>query len=203
MMISSRLSFAVASMLVVFACKDKKKDPAVAVPPQGSDQLSVVKIDGPPPPPPPERCKLPKLTLDSPGCEPPCRGNSPMVNTFPINGLDGAGTGLCNPEGIQVMPGTLSGGGCAAGSTLRISDDKSELVAVDGGGGKCEGNRLKGASFTVRSIDGEATLKIDEVKDITVDDGQDAHTTPMQKMKGYKISDGDGKSLILVRNLSY
>src|SRR6185312_15884098 len=38
-------------------------------------------------------------------CPAPCSGNSPIVNAFPINGLDPAGIGTCNPEHIRIDPG--------------------------------------------------------------------------------------------------
>src|SRR5262245_37309889 len=70
-------------------------------------------------------CKKPTVvTLFDPNdpCEPPrCGGgNSPVTNTFLINGLSIEGRGECNPAGIQLLPRSLSGGGCRSGADLTI-----------------------------------------------------------------------------------
>ena len=44
-----------------------------------------------------------------PACpRPSCGGNSPVINTFPVNGL--RPDGECNHEGAQLMPESLTGG---------------------------------------------------------------------------------------------
>jgi hypothetical protein len=123
-----------------------------------------------------------------------CGGNSPIVNAFPINGL--RPDGECDPEGVQLMPGSLSGGvnNKCDGSTLGVAHNALVGVKPDGSYA-CEGDALKGASFVVRSWvpkdkSGSAlrtlTIHITDVQPYTADNGEIRN--------GYRMI-GDGKSL--------
>jgi hypothetical protein len=79
-----------------------------------------------------------------------CGGNSATINSFPINGL--RLDGECNPDGVQLLPGSMLGGveDRCRGSTLTVRDN--QLVGVRRNGTvACEGHDLAGASFVVRS----------------------------------------------------
>lgn len=79
-----------------------------------------------------------------------CGENSPEVNTFPINGL--RSDGECNFQGVQLLPGSLSGGKGDAcnGSTLEIRNN--QLVGLRSNGTiACDKQQLEGASFTLQS----------------------------------------------------
>lgn len=79
-----------------------------------------------------------------------CGTNSPTVNGFPINGV--RSNGQCNSDGVQLIPGSLSGGQGerCTGATLDL--DGNELVGLNPDGTvRCRGAELKGASFEVRS----------------------------------------------------
>jgi len=119
--------------------------------------------------------------LSDGGCPAPCPGNSPVVNTFPINGFDVGGGGVCNPEGVQVLPGTAHGPGCPGNGNLVFESDR--LVVVSNGV-RCEHqDMLQGLSFTVRSWNGHQTvLTITRVSQIA-----DATHPPSYQREAYRI----------------
>ena len=107
---------------------------------------------------------------------PPRDCNGPIANQFPINGLTTTGEGKCSPQGTQLMPGSLSGGGCGHGADLRFmapSDpSESKLVGIRDGEVVCAGVQLRGASFEVRSHNGAVALFT--IKDVRPPDGDRA-----------------------------
>lgn len=103
------------------------------------------------------------------GCRLPCPSNSPIVNSFPVNGLDGSGLGACNPEQVRVQPGT-------AGRPNKCADGSLEFIAATGTiaiknsqGATCAGSDLQDASFTVESVAGHVKLTIKEVMQVPDD----------------------------------
>jgi hypothetical protein len=114
-------------------------------------------------------------------------GNSAFTNIFPVNGLSANGSAECNKNGIKLLPGSLHGGGCAAGLTLDIDVSGKRLIGrPDGPGSPCEGPQLEGASFVVRSPWQELPLKISKVK--SFDENEETY-------EGYQITDLDGENL--------
>ena len=103
-------------------------------------------------------------------------GNSPYTNIFPVNGLNS--TGKCNADRIQLVPGTLHGGGCPDATDLELETWHSRLVGRKGGTVVCAGAELAQAMFTVRTTAGSVELTIDEVRDFI--EGPHAY-------EGYKI----------------
>lgn len=85
-----------------------------------------------------------------------CGSNSPLINTFPINGLHTEG--CKNGERIALV-GTLEGGtGCTG---LILDADRSGLIGRSlVGGQSCNGGALKGASFTVHVWPKDVDMKI-------------------------------------------
>jgi hypothetical protein len=82
-------------------------------------------------------------------CKPnDCGHNSPVANTFPIDGFS-IKPGGCNDEHVQVLPRSLHGGGCGSGADLDVDGDV--LIGRRGGKEVCRGEQLAGASFIVRS----------------------------------------------------
>jgi hypothetical protein len=114
------------------------------------------KPDGSAPEPDAGLCKEPRPPICEFGS---CGVNSPVVNSFPVNGL--RPDAECNPEGVQLLPGSLKGGkndkckderpdGRVYGATLDVREN--ELVGMRRDGTiACAGDDLEGASFTVRS----------------------------------------------------
>lgn len=80
-----------------------------------------------------------------------CGTNSPVVNGFPINGL--RGDGQCNEEGVRLVPRSMQGGvdNACAGLTLGVENNKLVGRKANGLVGRCQGDKLAGASFEVRS----------------------------------------------------
>lgn len=114
-----------------------------------------------------------------------CGGNSPAVNTFPVNGV--RPHGQCDREGIQLMPGSLQGGGCGQGADL--TNDGNVLIGVRDGAEVCRAgdpaHDLVSATFDVRSFNGTTlTITISESRMLTT------YTT----YRGYKLTVG-GTSL--------
>ncbi len=110
-------------------------------------------------------------------------GNSPHINTFPINGL--SPTGECNDDRVQLIPGSLSGPHCPAGSSLDFDPYKRRLIGRTATQLTCEGTNLKDATFKVRGpADNDVVLKIAEVR------GLKKHP----EYEGYKIVHGNDTS---------
>jgi ADYC domain-containing protein len=129
------------------------------------------------------RCPLIHPT-DGP-CRPPeCTGNSPITNTFPVNGLAVGGTGICNPVDIQLIPQSLQGGGCRSGTDLTIDSSGTKLVGMRGGSIVCHDEELAGSSFIVRSNLATITFTIAEVRHFATDDPGHRDVT------GYRIEIG-------------
>jgi hypothetical protein len=128
-----------------------------------------------PPPPALQACKDP---IDHRLCDTSsCGTNAPAVNGFPITGV--RPNGQCNSDGVQMIPGSLSGGHAACdGTTLELEGNK--LVAVNSDGVVvCREGELEGASFEVRSWvdDGKSRKKsrrivIQDVAPYTPDHGE-------------------------------
>ncbi|MEP6859354.1 MAG: hypothetical protein ABJE66_01965 [Deltaproteobacteria bacterium] len=97
------------------------------------------------------------------GCTPPCPGNSPIVNSFPINGLDPAGIGTCNPEHIRIDPGNAGKPVKCPNGSVEYSAATGTLVIKNPSGGTCAGSDLVGASFVARTESGHVTLTIKDV----------------------------------------
>lgn len=116
------------------------------------------------------------------GCFPPnCIGNSPAANTFPINGLSAGGSGACNASGLQLVPGSLAGGGCPSGTSLTIDATGKRLVGTRSGAVVCERDQLAGATFAIRSASATLSLAIANVRRFTVD---------RETFEGYRIESG-------------
>jgi hypothetical protein len=112
-----------------------------------------------------EPCKLSQMDI----CTPPdCAPNSPATNTFPINGLSMDGRGECNQAHIQLIPQSLSGGGCRSGADLTLDKASGKLVGKRGGSQVCAGQELAGATFTVRSLSATAVFTIANVREFQV-----------------------------------
>src|SRR3569832_1056110 len=83
-------------------------------------------------------------------CPAPCSGISPIVNSFPINGLDSAGIGTCNPEHIRIDPGNAGKPVKCPNGSVQYSATTGPLVIKNPAGATCAGTDLIGASFTAR-----------------------------------------------------
>jgi len=101
------------------------------------------------------------------GCTAPCTGNSPIVNSFPINGLDPAGIGTCNPEHVRIDPGNAGKPVKCPDGSVEYSATTGTLVIKNSSGGTCAGADLVGTSFTARTNAGHVKLTIKEVVPIT------------------------------------
>jgi hypothetical protein len=92
-------------------------------------------------------------TRSDDGCKPlDCGGNSRVVNTFPVNGFTKGRQGACNIAGVQLLPQSLQGGGCGSGADLALDPTGTRLIGTRRGEVVCSGERLAGATFTVRSF---------------------------------------------------
>jgi len=136
-----------------------------------------------------------RLASDIDGsCPWPCPGNSPLVNSFPIDGLDIDGSGACTPEGVRVDPGTAGNSACGSGylqfvEFLHKGSDSDEIDARlqirNRAGATCAGSDLVGATFSVSSKKQTVTLKITDVADIPY--GVAIAGKPKQTHEGYRI----------------
>lgn len=88
-----------------------------------------------------------------------CGGNSPIINSFPINGLSKDEPGACNAQGVQLVPRSLQGGACGSGAELALDAAGGRLVGRRDGAVVCKGEQLTGATFIVRSF-AAATLEL-------------------------------------------
>lgn len=132
-------------------------------------------------------------------CKPnECGHNSPVANTFPINGFTTT-PGGCNPEQVQIVPKSLRGGACGSGGDL--GTDHGELVGKRNGKPVCRGQQLTGATFIVRSTlpsdpkvaqknTSSLTLTIANVRSFEVED----QNQTLQWHTGYRI-EAAGRSL--------
>src|SRR3569623_1928082 len=102
------------------------------------------------------------------GCTPPCPSNSPIVNSFPINGLDPAGIGTCNPEHVRIDPGNAGKPVKCPNGSVQYSATTGTLVIKHPAGATCAGTDLIGASFTARTDSGNVKLTIKDVITIPV-----------------------------------
>jgi ADYC domain len=156
--------------MVIIGCKGKPTPPTPKVeePKVGSDAGPTLTLCSPP-----EIHQILRNGVVSPYvCPPPCGGNSPMVNSFPVNGAAIHGDGACNPEGVQIVPNSVNNGKCAPGSNLTF--DGTNLVAVHGAD-KCQGDDLEHSTFEIRNSKGTSlTLEIAKVK-------------PVGSVQGYRI----------------
>ena len=109
-------------------------------------------------------------------------GNSPFTNVFPINGL--GANGACNPDGIQLLPGTLRGGGCANGADLTFDAATQKLTGTKNGRTVCEAAALEHATFLVRGISATPLeLTIAKVETFTPQDAAAGYAP----VEGYRI----------------
>src|SRR3569832_2433725 len=100
-------------------------------------------------------------------CPAPCSGNSPSVNFFPINGLDSAGIGTCNPEHIRIDPGNAGKPVKCPNGSVQYSTTTGTLVIRNSAGATCAGADLVGATFIARTNTKHVELTIKEVVSIT------------------------------------
>ena len=100
-------------------------------------------------------------------CPAPCSGNSPIVNSFPINGLDSAGIGTCNPEHIRIDPGNAGKPVKCPNGSVQYSTTTGTLVIRNSAGATCAGADLVGATFIARTNTKHVELTIKEVVSIT------------------------------------
>lgn len=119
-------------------------------------------------------------------CRPPCPSNSPVVNAFPVNGLDTAGSGQCNPEGVQVVPGSAHGSGCGSGS-LVFDADKRVLAVKTADGKLCAGEKIAHTSFTVQSFNNASVV-------FTIDARIELAGASGQKREAYRILASTGSA---------
>ncbi|HEY3801009.1 MAG TPA: ADYC domain-containing protein [Kofleriaceae bacterium] len=120
-------------------------------------------------------------------CGDPCGPNSPVTNTFPINGLKS--DGKCDPEGVRLVPGSLISDKCGSGATLEMRGNK--LVGTRAGSVVCAGSNLTNAQFKVRSyVPHEATYTITKVDDSLLVQG-----TTSDYLENYTIVGAAGTSL--------
>lgn len=129
-------------------------------------------------------CPGPEIEVN--GRCPPRDCNSPIANGFPINGLAATGEGVCNQQGTQLVPGSLSGGGCGRGADLMLSPPPDGyhgpvLVGKRDGVEVCAGQRLKDARFEIGSHNGASVLfTIEDVQQLE-DDGPEAYKITVGK----------------------
>lgn len=124
-----------------------------------------------------------KESIDG-SCPLPCPGNSPIVNAFPVNGLDGSGLGACNPERVRVEPGTAGKPKKCADGSLEFMAATGTLVIKNSKGDTCAGSDLQDASFTVESAGGHVKLTIKDVAPIPY---TDPNATTGDTREGYRI----------------
>lgn len=132
-------------------------------------------------------CKQPVGPQRAPdfACNPSdCGPNSPIVNSFPINGFSKQADGACNGSGVQLLPRSLQGGRCGHGADLGLDPSGTRLVGTRLGKVVCTGEQLTGATFQVRSF-ASATLEltISNVRPIVTSGGN-------AKFEGYRIESG-------------
>jgi hypothetical protein len=101
---------------------------------------------------------------------------------FPVNGL-GAG-GACNPDGIQLLPGTLHAGGCPDGADLTFDAIDKKLVGTKNGETVCEGVALEHSKFQIRG-DNLAPVEL-TIANVTSFEPQNA-ATGYPPVEGYRI----------------
>lgn len=139
-------------------------------------------------------------------CIQPCPDNSPIVNTFPINGLAIDGAGGCSPEGVQVLPASLTGPKCGTG-TFNLTAENGKLVGRNTSA-TCEGTDLEGSVFAVQGTNGtKVSFKIVKVQTIQLDDkgtGPDGYlierelvppSNPSAPTPGKSATSGDPNSM--------
>lgn len=166
-------SIALASGLA--GCKPTALTPAPAPAPEGPD-FSVTL------------CKLPIIPASGGCTTSDCGGNSPIVNSFPVNGFSKDASGVCNQLGVQLIPHSLEGGHCGRGAELGLDATGTRLIGTRQGQVVCTGEELTGASFLVRSF-AHATqaFLISNVRQIAMLDG--AH-----QYEGYRIESSGGSA---------
>lgn len=125
-----------------------------------------------------------------------CGANSPIINTFPINGL--RADGECNREGVQLLPGSMTGGvdNACEGATLDVRDGKLIGVRADGTVA-CSTKSLEGASFVARSwvkVPGSEQRNTLSIKIAKVVDGFSLGQDSSSRM-AYDLVGEDGASL--------
>src|SRR5580704_18410249 len=124
--------------------------------------------------------------MDGPCIPPNCPQNSPVANEFPIDGIDGNGSGACDPEGVQLVPGSLHGGNCGDSADLVV--DETHLIGKIGERTVCQDEGLVGAHFSVESWRGDSfEFKISRIKK---DLGFQGFS---EKREGYEIDDDYGR----------
>ena len=128
-----------------------------------------------------------------------CGANSETVNTFPTNGL--RPDGECNYDGVQLLPGSVTGGpsGKCNGTTLEVRDNRLVTVNVADGAVVCHDGDLKDASFVLQSWikrQGKyATLTVHIAQIIP-----GYHSDGIQHPRtAYKLTDDSGASLCTAR----
>lgn len=133
-------------------------------------------------------CKQPFFPQDGNCTTSDCGGNSPIVNSFPINGFSKDASGVCNQLGVQLIPHSLEGGHCGRGADLGLDATGTRLIGTRLGQVVCTGEELTGASFLVRSF-AQATqaFLISNVRQITMLDG-------VHQYEGYRIESGGGSA---------
>ena len=96
-----------------------------------------------------------------------CPGsNAPVVNTFPVNGLMGGESEGCNGEGMVLIPGSLTGGGCDGSASLTANN--GQLIGSRQGATVCADTKLVNASFEVARGDTSLVFKIEAVKQVSI-----------------------------------
>lgn len=131
--------------------------------------------------------------------------NSPIANSFPINGLTTTGAGACNPEHTQLMPGSLSGGGCGSGADLTVeaTPGLSGLSLVGKRDGKivCRDRQLEGATFRVRSYNEAVAVftidKVEQVKSNVTDLTYEAYRIEVGRKSACESEVADSVRLVL------
>lgn len=89
-------------------------------------------------------------------------GNSPYTNIFPANGL--SPIGKCNDDQIRLVPSSLSGPQCPAGTNLETDESHTHLVGRKNGKLACAGAQLKDATFEIGTLKHSVKLKIADVR---------------------------------------
>lgn len=120
------------------------------------------------------------------GCPIPCPGNSPLVNAFPINGLDSTGLGACGPEQVLIERGTAGNASCKNGN-LQFVDATGTIVIKNGTGETCAGSGLEGASFVAISDKDKVTFTIQKVDQVSYGGGSDGGQQGSATHEGYRI----------------
>ena len=121
-----------------------------------------------------------------------CGPNSPIANTFPINGLTNDRDGACNQELAQLMPQSVSGKGEKCdGADLMFDATNNVLVAKKGDKVVCAGQGLVGIKFKVRGPTGTVELKIKKVRPTKVAMDETSFEGYRIVYKGKDSEDGD------------